>query len=408
MDKPVLRRDIQPVATSLKGRQVIAFNDPYRLTDHSIALDITTLPILQLLDGRHDLRDIQTILMKQQGGRIVYISEIESFIDTLDKAYLLDSEHFTHKMNTLRDDFSSRQSRLPVHAGGAYTAEPEKLSQFIQNVEDTLSQTNSRHIPVHITGLLAPHIDIKVAGETYVNTYRHLKGRHYDLVVIFGINHHMQDGFYSVSEKNYLTPFGEIKTDQDFISALKTMVPEGTLTPDDFGHMTEHSIEFQTIFLHHYLKEPFLIIPILCGGIHEFIHQKKNFLHDERFRVMVEALKTLIQQRKGNTLLVAGVDFSHIGRKFGDQLPSDAILPQATANDKSILSFLTQGDVENVFQNALENGDSYRICGLPAILIFASLLKKSHADILHFDTYHERETQSAVNYASMIFTAESI
>ena len=123
---------------------------------------------------------------------------------------------------------------------------------------------------------------------------------------------------------------------------------------------------------------------------------------------MVQALKSLLQERKGNALLVAGVDLSHIGRKFGDQLPSDAILPQATANDKSVLSFLAQGDVENVFQNAIENEDRFRICGLPAILIFASLLAESRSDILHFDTYHERETQSAVNYASMIYTTESI
>ena len=61
MDKPVLRRDIQPVATLVKGRQMIAFHDPYHLTDHSIALDINTLPILQLLDGEHNLRDIQAI-----------------------------------------------------------------------------------------------------------------------------------------------------------------------------------------------------------------------------------------------------------------------------------------------------------------------------------------------------------
>ena len=67
MDKPVLRRDIQSVATTVKGRRMIAFHDPYHLTDHGVALDINTFPILQLLDGFHDLRDIQAILMKKAG-----------------------------------------------------------------------------------------------------------------------------------------------------------------------------------------------------------------------------------------------------------------------------------------------------------------------------------------------------
>jgi len=405
MRKPVLRRDIQPIATIIKGRQMIAFHDPYHLTEHSIALDVNTLPILQLLDGENDLRDIQTLLMKRQGGRIVYISEIESFIEMLDKACLLNSELYTDKMNMLRTEFTMQQNRFPVHVGKAYMAEPDQLSQFIRDIENTLSRENVLTIPDTITGILAPHIDIKTAREAYVNTYRHLKGKHYDLVVILGINHHEQDGLYSVSGKNYLTPYGEIKSDRKFISSLKEMVPEGTLTPDDFGHMTEHSIEFQTIFLQHYLGNSFSIVPILCGGIHEFIRRKKTLLNDERFQGMVEAIKKLLEDEKGNTLLVAGVDLSHIGQKFGDQLPADTLLPQATANDKIILSLLAQGDVEKIFQNALDNQDRYRICGLPAILLMASLLRGSRVDILHFDTYRERETQSAVNYASLIYSS---
>jgi hypothetical protein len=220
-----------------------------------------------------------------------------------------------------------------------------------------------------------------------------------------GINHHEQNGLYSVSGKNYLTPYGEIKSDQEFISSLKELVPEGTLAQDDFGHMTEHSIEFQTIFLQHYLGDSFSIVPILCGGIHEFIRYKKAILTDERFVGMVDAIKKLLEGEKGNALCVAGVDLSHIGHKFGDQLPADALLPQASAHDKTLLSLLAQGDVEKIFQNALDNQDRYRICGLPGILLMASLLKGSRADILHFETYRERETQSAVNYASVIFSS---
>ena len=143
-------------------------------------------------------------------------------------------------------------------------------------------------------------------------------------------------------------------------------MPEGTLAQDDFGHMTEHSIEFQTIFLQHYLGDSFSIVPILCGGIHEFLRQEKTILTDERFVGMVDAIHKLLEGKKGNTLFVAGVDLSHIGRKFGDQLPADALLPQATAHDKTLLSLLAQGDVEKIFQNALDNQDRYRICGLPA------------------------------------------
>jgi AmmeMemoRadiSam system protein B len=383
---------------------MIAFHDPYHLTDHGIALDYNTLSILQLLDGFHDLRDIQAMLMKQQGGRIVYVSEIESFIESLDRACLLESPSFHQKMCGLRSEFSNRPTRLPVHAGKSYVSEPAQLAQFIENAENNLSQDYLQHIPNNIRGILAPHIDINIAKDIYVNTYRYLKGKNYDIVVILGINHHVQEGLYCISEKNYITPFGEIKTDKEFIRKLKKRVPEGTFAPDDFGHMTEHSIEFQTIFLHHYLTGPFTIVPILCGGVHEFIQHNTNILTDERFLEMVSAMKDLLDEGKERILLVAGVDLSHVGQKFGDQAPADALLPQAITHDKMILSYLCRGEPENIFREVLETRDRYHVCGLPAILLFASLLAEKRADILHFETYRERETESAVNYASLIFT----
>ncbi|HET6460408.1 MAG TPA: AmmeMemoRadiSam system protein B [Syntrophales bacterium] len=404
MDKPVLRRDIQLITTIIKGKRMIAFHDPYRLTGDGIALDINTLPILQLLDGFHDLRDIQAMLMRRHGGRIVYVSQIESFIESLDRECLLESPSFDQKMCGLRSEFSKRQTRMPVHAGKSYASEPDQLTKFIENMENNAGQEYVKSIPENITGILAPHIDINIGRDIYVNTYRSLKGRNYDTVVILGINHHVQDGLYCISEKTFLTPFGEIKSDKNFIVKLKERVPEGTFAPDDFGHMTEHSVEFQTVFLHHYLAGPFTIVPILCGGVHEFIQHGTDILTDERFRGMVSVMKELLVSGKGRMLLVAGVDLSHVGRKFGDQVPADAVLPQAIAHDKKMLSFLSRGEPDKIFRAALETKDRYHVCGLPAILLFASLLAENRAEVLCFDTYHEHETESAVNYASLIST----
>jgi MEMO1 family protein len=405
MEKPVLRSDIQPVTTVIKGREMITFHDPYQLTDMKIAIDMGMLPFLQLLDGRHDLRDIQMVMMKQWGGRIVYISEVESLIEQLDEACLLNSASFNQKMDLIRNDFHSQEHRFPVYAGKSYTSDPGQLSQFIKSVEDNIEFIDPAQIQDSIIGILAPHIDISVGVKAYVDVYRHLKDKHYDLVIILGVNHQTQEGLYCVSGKTFTTPLGEIKADGDFISKLKQKVPEGTLTSDDFGHKMEHSIEFQTIFLQYYLKHPFLMVPILCGSIHEFILEKKNLFNDIRFLGMVRVMEELIHERKGRVLIVAGVDLSHVGLKFGDPLPAYSILPQARSNDKSILSLLSMIKPESILQHAIETQDQYHLCGLPAILLFAKLLMECCAEILHFDTFDEQATQSAVNYASIIFTA---
>jgi hypothetical protein len=289
-------------------------------------------------------------------------------------------------------------------AGQSYESDPDRLSQFIEEVESGLPPIDSDSTEKNITGIIAPHIDINTAKTTYIDLYRRLKGESYSLVIIFGINHQPQDGLYSISEKNYITPFGKLESDRDFISELKSKVPGKTLSTDDFCHKIEHSIEFQTIFLHYYLKKPISIVPILCGGLHEFIWPKKNIFDDARFVGIVDVLEEMIKNRNGNVLLISGVDFSHVGLKFGNQMPADAILSRAKSNDQKIISSILKGKPEKIYENAVETQDQFNVCGLPSVLIFSRLLKKSKGKLLSHETYNEAATSSAVTYASMIFT----
>jgi len=288
-EKPALRTDIQMIMTLVEGRRVVVFQDPYDLSRQQLAVDAGALPLLQMLDGRHGIRDIQRELTNRSGGRLVYLSDIESFLESLDRAYLLDSEAFRREMETLCRSFDRAEQRPCAHAGKSYDADPERLARFIEQTEAELPEAETRPREVH--ALVAPHIDIRVARHTYVSAYRHLRGRRYDLVVILGINHHLQDGLFCLSAKNYLTPFGELRTDRDFVRSLEGRVPQGTLSQSDFGHKIEHSVEFQALFLHHVLGET-PIVPVLCGGLHEFLLARKTPFDDGRFTGFVEAVRS--------------------------------------------------------------------------------------------------------------------
>ncbi|NPV04092.1 MAG: AmmeMemoRadiSam system protein B [Syntrophaceae bacterium] len=400
-EKPALRRDIQMIMTLVEGRRVVVFQDPYDLSRQQLAVDAGALPLLQMLDGRHDIRDIQRELTNRSGGRLVYLSDIESFLESLDRAYLLDSESFRREMESLCRAFERAQHRPCAHAGKSYDADPERLSRFIEETEAELSRIEPWPREVH--ALVAPHIDIRVARRTYVGAYRHLKGRRYDLVVILGINHHLQDGLFCVSAKNYLTPFGELRTDRDFIRSLEGRVPQGTLSHSDFGHKIEHSIEFQALFLRHYLGDT-PIVPILCGGMHEFLLARQDPFEDGRFTGFAEALREQAGKR-GSVLFVAGVDLSHVGLKFGDRLPAESILARAQANDRRILDALLAADGRAIFANAAETADAYKVCGLPALTLTAELVKGKTGVLLDHGTYREAATSSAVTYAAAIFTS---
>jgi len=400
MENPALRTDIQMIMTRVEGRRVVVFQDPYELSRQQLAVDAGALPLLQMLDGRHGIRDIQRELIHRGGGRLVCLSDIESFLARLDEAFLLDSEAYRREMLSLCDAFSRDERRPCAHAGKSYDSDPERLARFIEESEAALPGAGPR--PSEIHALVAPHIDLRVARRTYAGLYRHLRGRRYDLAVVLGINHHAQDGLFCISSKNYLTPFGETRTDRDFVRGLQDRVGPGTFSAGDFGHKIEHSIEFQTLFLRHYLGDT-PIVPILCGGLHEFLLARRDPFADGRFTGFAEALREQAGKR-GRVLFVAGVDLSHVGLKFGDRLPAESILGRAQANDRRILDALLAADGRAIFENAAETADAYKVCGLPALTLTAELVKGKRGHLLDHGTYREAATSSAVTYAAAIFT----
>ncbi|HVN72109.1 MAG TPA: AmmeMemoRadiSam system protein B, partial [Desulfomonilia bacterium] len=306
MAHPQLRRDIQAVPVTVEGQEMITFIDPLKLAGTGFALHRSAMPLLTLLDGRHDLRDIQMGLMRLTGGSIVPIAEVEALIGQFDRAFLLESDDFKCKKAELMEDFARRTCREPILAGKSYEADPDKLAASIADREAELVPLPGQ-LDSDLVGILVPHIEISAAWQAYVDAYRRVRGGRYDLVVILGINHQGGSGLYCISDKDFITPLGTLASDKDFISDLKKGLPDGTIAPDDFDHMMEHSIEFQTVFLAHYLGTSMKIVPVLCSGIHEFLATGSDLLHDERFLAFRDGILRAIDRNCRRVLFVSGV-----------------------------------------------------------------------------------------------------
>lgn len=400
---PRMRNDIQAVPVIIEGQQLITFVDPLRISAEGFAVDRRAIPLLAMMDGRNDLRDIQAGLMRMTGGVIVSIAEVEALVARLDKACLLDSESFRERKRALVEDFARRTERQPMLAGRSYEADPDALRASISSVELRLPPLSGNDSAA-VTGVLAPHIDIAAAQEAYVDVYRRIRGGGHDLAVILGINHHGGDGLFCISEKDYVTPLGVLKADRGTVKDLREGLPDGTLAVHDFDHMMEHSIEFQTIFLAHYLGTDVRIVPVLCGGIHEFLARGGDPFEDERFCSFRDNLYRVIAQSPGRVLLVSGVDFSHIGHKFGHKEPAVSLLGQARANDRVLIDCLVQGRARDIYRHALATSDRYNVCGVASMMLFSSLLGPCRAELLHHGTYDEPATSSAVTFAAMVFS----
>lgn len=63
------------------------------------------------------------------------------------------------------------------------------------------------------------------------------------------------------------------------------------------------------------------------------------------------------------TLFVAGVDFSHVGTRFGDPAVDERVQKEVEAIDRRALDRALAGDADGWFASIAEHEDSTRVCG---------------------------------------------
>ena len=76
---------------------------------------------------------------------------------------------------------------------------------------------------------------------------------------------------------------------------------------DEAVHRTEHSVEFQCLFLRFLYPEPapLKIVPVLCGSFHESIEQGRSPAELKPFRQFVDALAESVSRRGEKVCYIA-------------------------------------------------------------------------------------------------------
>lgn len=409
MDTPLPKlRSIEAFPVDVEAQPLVCLRDPMRYAATPLLVPYPAFFILTLLDGRRSARDVQEAFTRQYGTSLDG-GELDQLLATLDEHHFLDSARFDARRQAVDAGFHGASVRAATHAGTSYPDDAAALRSHLDGFYVGLpaAPTSGR-----LAGLVAPHIDLRVGGRAYGHAYAAVAAAPATRYVILGTSHAAGTTRFAATRKDFATPLGIVPTDRDFLDRLTTRLSadaraEG-LYDDEVLHRTEHAVEFQAVMLQHALggRTPFTIVPILVTSFHDVIEGGTAPTDDPRIAAFLAALRATLADDDVPTLIVAGVDFAHVGAKFGDREGlTPELLATTAAKDRQLLAALQHGDSRAFLAALAADADRTRICGAAPLLVFLELMRGTRGRLLCHDQSRDDGTRSTVTYASLAFPA---
>ncbi|MBI4531920.1 MAG: AmmeMemoRadiSam system protein B [Candidatus Latescibacteria bacterium] len=410
MDYPKLRY-VEAFPSQMNGQAVVCLRDPQTFTDKVVFLPYNLFYLVSMFDGQHSILDMQAAYARQFGN-LIFSDHVKNLIEQLDEHLFLDSDRFHEYRRQLEEDFTQSPVRKAAHAGGAYEAEPEKL---IEQLDRLFALPDGPGQPVigsragSLKAAIVPHIDVRRGSSCYAIGYKEIgEAADADLFILLGTDHCAGTAFFTMTRKDFETPLGRVETDRAFIDELQGRYGGGDLFANEISHRSEHSIEFQVIFLQYLFngKRPFTIVPILCASFHEMLVHDILPVDHPRAGVFMRALKETIMTSEvsGKRMcLIVGADLAHMGQRFGDHEPlTPGFFSFIEAEDRALLDRVMALDREGFFRMIQKDQDRRRICGFPSISTLLSTVEGTRGELLKYDQAVDLGAQSVVSFAGLV------
>ncbi|MBI4522854.1 MAG: AmmeMemoRadiSam system protein B [Deltaproteobacteria bacterium] len=412
-DYPRLR-PVEAFPVQQEGKTLICLRDPQHLSQ-PLAVTPAGYFVLSHFDGGHSLVDIQEAYCRRFGD-LLFGDDLRKMIELLDAHYYLYSERFLEHRGKIIEEFRKLPNRLPAHVGTVYKQEPEALRSQLDSyfqLPDGPGEPGDGNPQPTPKAVVAPHIDFHRGGACYAWAYKELvQAEGADLYILLGTSHCGGQSPFTSVLKDFVTPLGTVETDKKFVRELQKSYG-GDLFAEEYLHRTEHSIEFQVVFLAYVawlraerlkLKKPFKIVPILVSSFHPMVQNRTLPEKEARVGDFFRAMRELIKNETRQVCLIAGVDLAHVGMQFGDREPLTVdFLRWVEQEDRALIDKLAALDSEGFFHEVAKDGDRRRICGFSPLYSLMQLLDRGAGRCLKYSQAFTQETGSAVTFTSMVF-----
>jgi AmmeMemoRadiSam system protein B len=377
-----LRARLEAVPSEDDGKPVFVLRDLEELTDKPLALSGGGMLLASLLDGKRSAEQVQEEFLKNSGASLE-LPVILDLVKALDDAGYLETPAMADKRLKAAEFFRANPKRPAAFAGPSYPAQPLPLAAVLGKFFSAengpgkgKSEEPAKPAPL---GLVAPHIDFTRGGPAYAWAYQALSERKApDIVIALGVAHASPDSPWIFTHKSYETPFGPMEVDDALYQKLSSRVWYEPRV-DEWVHKSEHSLEFQAVWLKYLWREKTpKWIPILVSNFERFSPDSapaKVPTVEKALKDFGEVLKAEIAQGR-TVMILCGIDLAHVGPRFGDDLEiTPELEKKIEAEDRKSLVAAMALDADGFYRSVAADGRWRKVCGLSALYTGLRLMK---------------------------------
>lgn len=369
-----------------RERQGFLISDPLRLSGNTLFLPEPAAFIVVHFDGQKDFAELQENFYRKY-GEILFRERVEEIIKILDQNFLLENERFHQRIKREEEYFRS----TPIRSLFSLSETRQKAVQLKKRLREAVRNQPERNFK---KAIVSPHIDFERGLEGYSNSYSCYKKLEGKTVIFLGTNHTPFGEDFILTRKPFETPWKVVNPDLEIIEELEKALS----TPYQFelAHRFEHSIELNVVFLSA-LIEDFKIVPVLTPSFTKNIQEKKLPVEYEPF---FSKLKEISRQEK--IVLVAAVDLSHIGIRFGTGVEAIRIMEAVEKFDRKIIDKIVNADPDGFLQLFFENKNATNVCGTGPLYTLLEVIEEKGI-LLGYYKALDPDGSSAVTFTSILF-----
>jgi AmmeMemoRadiSam system protein B len=432
MQRPKLRqvRGFPVPVQGPDGKQAVFLGlaDAKQISDRPpVVVSPAAKDLLPLFSGQHSLDEIVTRV-----GRGLTREHLEPLVAQLDAAGLLEGPTFDEMLSKMRVQFDSSvvlppgstaalADMLVQQARGQEATEeqkaeegPVRLAEAIDKwIDEALKDQESPSFDVLPRAIVAPHIDYLRGWINYARVWGRMRVvDRPERVIILGTNHFGSGTGVVGCDKGFSSPLGECPVDAEVVAGLRQRLGD-RFFEHRYDHEREHSIELQIPWIQRCLGE---------GADGSFCKVFGALVHDPTInggesydgsgvslQAFVDAIREVIDELPGQTLVVSSADLSHVGPMFGDKQTLAGDAPDAAAfrnrvlaQDREMLSYVEQNKPEDLVGSVAWQGNPTRWCSIGNLIATLKIVQPQEVKLLNYVAAMDPQGVGLVSSAGMV------